>query len=302
LEILLIIGAVAASYFFLKNNAERSKRFVRAHHFLMQINSGANVDTANRAAQHIFSKGSDSSENRRDIMWANAYAKERYNGRQLPVIAAAISKGFEGAKLSKLEQTSTKNIELPRLGRETGELAIQQLSLPFLLGSHHENGKFSPPNGFFDDPFVGGYIMSFINTFRVHQLNDRELSDDDRNRFMQAALEAADPRLIGADLSKSWVGGLRNNQSEKNAAAGANAASAIVLAMIGKIDESYPDPLIASARDLARARSGVAAEMQNFMPQSSNTADPAATAFVSAIHEVTVGQRMRQRYPELCGP
>jgi hypothetical protein len=301
MEILLIIGVVVAGYFLLKNNTERGKRFVRAHHFLMQIENGASVDTANGAAQQLLSRGSNSAANSRAITWANSFAKEHYSGKQLPLIAAAISKGFEGAVLNKAEDVATNNLNLPRLGRETGELAIQQLSLPFLMGSRHQSGEFSPPGGFFEDPFVGSYIMSFINTLRVHQLNDSDLGNEGRNRYMQAALEAADPRLIGTDLSTSWVGNLRKNQSDKSTADGADAASAIVLAMIGKIDENHPSPLIMSARDVARARGGVALEMQNIMPQNSEQVDSTATAFVSAIHEVTVGQHMRQRYPEFCG-
>jgi hypothetical protein len=302
LEILLIIGVVAAGYFLLKRNTENGKRFVRAHHFLMQIDTGASVDTANRAAQYLLGKGSDADGNHRAIMRAKAFANENYNGKQLPVISAAISRGFRGASLNRYEMSAAKNSEIPRLGREAGALAIQQLSLPFLLSGSHRDGTFYPPDGFFDDPFVSGYIMSFINTFRANQLNDSELSNDDRNKFIQAALEAADPRLTNANLSDSWVGSLRSKQGDKNVSDGANAATAIVLAMVGKIDEDHPSPLIASARELAKVRSGMASEIQDLMPDQGRQVSSASAALVSSIHEVTVGQYMRQRYPELCGP
>lgn len=308
MELLLIFGVAVAGYFLLKGNHERGKRFVRAHYFLMKLDSGESVEEANRLAKFILTEYLNADENHQAIMRANAYtrayayAREKYNGKQLPVIAEAISRGFEGAKLNKFEQTAANDSAVSRLGHETGQLALMQLALPFLSGNSREMQRFTPPDGFFDDPFIAGYIMSFINTLRIHGLSDNNLTEDQISKFTQSALEAVDKNLIGSDLSKSWVGKLRNNINDSRASEGADASSALVLAMIGKIDENYDNKLISDAREFSKTRKETMSDLHKFTFMENDFMNPTSTALVSAIHEITVGRYMKERYPKLCYP
>lgn len=75
-------------------NLDRGKNFVRAYLFLEILDMGETPEEANRIVLTLFSSVSDPDSDSNVIRRAAAYAKEHHDGKQLPVIAEAKSKGF----------------------------------------------------------------------------------------------------------------------------------------------------------------------------------------------------------------
>lgn len=92
--LLILIIAMVAVLLFRKKMQDRGKRFVRAYYFLKKVDSGLDIESANRAAQMILRKNEDLVNQHDIIMEANNYIISYYNGMQLPLINHAISKGF----------------------------------------------------------------------------------------------------------------------------------------------------------------------------------------------------------------
>lgn len=91
--ILLIIVAVS---WLVYSNINRGKQFVRAVDFLMQLDGGATAEEANEGCKIILTNNWPEELNRQAIDRAIREADLHYNGKQLPLIRFAISKGFEG--------------------------------------------------------------------------------------------------------------------------------------------------------------------------------------------------------------
>lgn len=100
--IILLIIVVGVLYYM---NIRRGRRFVRSVVFLMEhelgIKNGLSEKDAIDKANHmalliIFGKDSDPDKDRHAIEVATLYADEFHEGKQLPVIAEAKSKGFLG--------------------------------------------------------------------------------------------------------------------------------------------------------------------------------------------------------------
>lgn len=98
MEAILILALLGAGLFwFFKRNTESGRRFVRAYLFLELLESGSSVQEANSVAKRMyFSKYSDGDADTRAIHRARAYAAHAHAGKQLPVIAMAVAKGFQG--------------------------------------------------------------------------------------------------------------------------------------------------------------------------------------------------------------
>lgn len=99
---IIIVLAIGILYYF---NIKRGKRFVRSVVFLMEhelgIKNGLSEKDAIDKANHmalliIFGKDSDPDKDRHAIEVAKLYADDFHEGKQLPVIAEARSKGFLG--------------------------------------------------------------------------------------------------------------------------------------------------------------------------------------------------------------
>lgn len=92
---LVLVIAVTGSWLIFQN-IRRGKRFVRAVDFLMQLDGGATVAEANEGCQLILTSSWPEDLNRQAIDRANREAALHYNGKQLPLIRLAHSKGFKG--------------------------------------------------------------------------------------------------------------------------------------------------------------------------------------------------------------
>ncbi len=188
------------------------------------------------------------------------------------------------------------------LGREVGGMAKHQLSLPFLLTSCVRNGQFQPPEGFFFDPYVAGFCISFVNTMRLELFENRTRAEKSRNAFILSALMVVDPNLTIRNWSDSWVKKSRGLQTDDNYSRGLNHASAVALALIGRIDQNSAHPLIVEARKLAPSFAGLLGDISTLMrqPLTKNQIGASGdTAFLTALHELTIGKHMRDSYPRL---
>lgn len=86
----------ASGIFFVRGNIARGRRFVRAYIFLNALEMGCSVEEANAVAAFAFTKYADAFEDHRSTLWAKQYSRVLHGGKQLPVIAEARVKGFEG--------------------------------------------------------------------------------------------------------------------------------------------------------------------------------------------------------------
>jgi len=80
-------------YFYWMN---RARRFVRAADFLTMLDGGCSVAEANGLCMTLFTSASDPDTDQRAIYRAEQAAAVLFAGKQLPLIALARSKGFQG--------------------------------------------------------------------------------------------------------------------------------------------------------------------------------------------------------------
>lgn len=84
---IIVIGALALWFYTL----HRGRLFVRAYMFLLGMDEGMNEESANYMARNLgYMKATEFAPR------AKHYASQRYGGKQLPVIAEARAKGFQG--------------------------------------------------------------------------------------------------------------------------------------------------------------------------------------------------------------
>jgi hypothetical protein len=88
--IVLIVLFGAAAYYLLRRATERGANTVRAYLYLRAINEGASVSEANQIAHVDLASGS----HHLSIPQAQEYVRLTYGGKQLPIIADAISRGL----------------------------------------------------------------------------------------------------------------------------------------------------------------------------------------------------------------
>ncbi|KPB00846.1 hypothetical protein SU32_11610 [Ahrensia marina] len=72
------------------------KRFVRAAEFLSRLEAGETVSDANAASSLLFTRHCPDDLRSLATERANREAAINYNGKQMPLIEFALSKGFEG--------------------------------------------------------------------------------------------------------------------------------------------------------------------------------------------------------------
>ena len=90
--VLILIVIVVAIWW---ESVRRGRRFVRAFAFLTHLDDGDDVTTANRCATSmVFTRHSDPDADRSMALRAQEFARAHTNGKQLPIIALARSKGF----------------------------------------------------------------------------------------------------------------------------------------------------------------------------------------------------------------
>ena len=93
---LIITSIVGLGIFFLHKQAlRRGKRFVRAYHFLTQLDAGCDIDSANQSAHTILRTRSDMASHHDIVMAANRHIAIYFGGKQLPLINLALRKGFK---------------------------------------------------------------------------------------------------------------------------------------------------------------------------------------------------------------
>ena len=90
----VILFFVLLAWVFLRASKKKKKNFVQSFYFLSCLENGKTAEEANGLAHNLLTSGSDPKKNKRVARLASDYSQEKYNGRQLPVIQEAASKGF----------------------------------------------------------------------------------------------------------------------------------------------------------------------------------------------------------------
>lgn len=90
----ILVLAVVVLAFFWRSNQRRAHRFVRAVHFLDELDRGATSNEANGVVIKLFTKHSTVDADADAIQFATGIAQKFTNGNQLPWIHEAREKGF----------------------------------------------------------------------------------------------------------------------------------------------------------------------------------------------------------------
>lgn len=90
----ILVVVVVALAFFWSSNQRRAHRFVRAVHFMDELDRGATSNEANGVVTKLFTKHSTVEADAEAIQFATDKAQKFTNGKQLPWIHEAREKGF----------------------------------------------------------------------------------------------------------------------------------------------------------------------------------------------------------------
>ncbi|WP_417244415.1 hypothetical protein [Celeribacter sp.] len=90
----IVLVIVVAGFWLWRSNQKRAKRFVRAVHFLDALDGGATPDEANGVVAKLFTKHSNADADNQAIRFAQDRAQRWTQGKQLPWIHEARTKGF----------------------------------------------------------------------------------------------------------------------------------------------------------------------------------------------------------------
>jgi len=115
---------------------------------------------------------------------------------------------IEGTKVGIFKKIRKPSIA-EQLGKEAGELALNQVKTPFVLTDYLKDAVFNPPHGFFDDLYIKGYCTSFITTMADvgSVTRGRQWSQTEKQSFIISAFTS----LVGVSNISSFMTGAREN-------------------------------------------------------------------------------------------
>lgn len=90
----VILFVFLLAWIFIRANTNRGKHFVRAYYYLLCLKNGKSSEQANSLSRDILTSMSDADYDKRLTKMASDFSQEYQNGKQLPVIKQATSKGF----------------------------------------------------------------------------------------------------------------------------------------------------------------------------------------------------------------
>lgn len=94
--IIVLFLIIVVTFIVVRGNITRGKRFVNAYIFIDWLEKGHSAEDANNIARLFGGPHADPDLDSREIQRAKAFSAQNFGGKQLPVIQAAIEKGFKG--------------------------------------------------------------------------------------------------------------------------------------------------------------------------------------------------------------
>lgn len=92
--VFVIMFFVLLGWVLLRASKTRRKNFVQSFYYLSCLGKGKSTAEANNLAHNILTPKSDPKDDKRWTQRASEFSQEKFNGKQLPVIQEAASKGF----------------------------------------------------------------------------------------------------------------------------------------------------------------------------------------------------------------
>ena len=90
----VLLFFVFVAWVIYRANTRRGKNFVQSFYYLSCLEKGKTAEEANRLAHNVLVSGSDPKRDKHLTRLASDYSQEKFNGKQLPGIQKAASKGF----------------------------------------------------------------------------------------------------------------------------------------------------------------------------------------------------------------
>ena len=138
-----------------------------------------------------------------------------------------------------------------RLGKEAGELAFNQVKIPFALTDYLNDVVFNPPKGFFDDLYIKGYCTSFITSMADvgSAKRGRHWSQTEKQSFIISAFTS----LVGVSNISSFMSGARENSLDANHQLGSLHANTQIKLLFAKNSLDLTEAIFADAIELSES-------------------------------------------------
>lgn len=139
-----------------------------------------------------------------------------------------------------------------RLGAQTGQGVWQTLQTASLASSLGSKGFFDPPNDFYFDSYISGFVIGAVNGSLIAGAKGSGWSSRKKGEFMYSALEVVDPSKT---VAKILLGDLSVSDQSLHAE-GNNDGMSVSLAIYNGLKPDDPDPKVVMAREMAEMLSG----------------------------------------------
>lgn len=181
---------------------------------------------------------------------------------------------------------SRKQSEAKIVGAEAGQTAKAQIVIPFNLTKFFEGGKFSPPLGFFRDPYVVGFLHSMVTTLGdVGSAKRRKRwSETEKQELMLAAVEA----IVGPSEIRGFIAQPRKHQDTQDYKDACLAANTFIKAIYAYKALTADNPVVVEATKLIEERKGFLVEM---FPEGGDK-----EFLIWAVPEVSITRHIEETY------
>lgn len=185
---------------------------------------------------------------------------------------------------------SKKASEAKVQGSEAGQLARDLLHGEFMLTSFYDDGKFSQPIGFFQDPYVVGFLHGYIVAMAdvCSARRGRHWTQKEATEFILSGMEAA----VGSKQMVEFIEEPRkckDNQDYKDAYLAANTCIKAIFATPALSDDNH---LVVEAKNLIEERKSFLAE---FFPNPRR-----GDLLAWAIQEISIKKHIKSTYLADC--
>ena len=140
-------------------------------------------------------------------------------------------------------------------GKEIGQSALDTIVKKAFIGSQYfDDVNFNPPEGFFDDKYIRGYLTNYVDLHITFVFNGKSWNTQKKGEFLLEAFNIIDPSrtLFNNHLQMSndinIVLALRDDKDFKQ---GQEDSTTFVGTLYKKLRPDDPDPILAKARHLA---------------------------------------------------
>ena len=174
--------------------------------------------------------------------------------------------------------------------RELGQGIENTLKVPF-LGSPHLSifggGEFSPPDGFYRDPYILGTIISLAQLTLHLVEKGANWSQTKKGEYLSEAYSVLDPNG-DQGLQETLHSDMPSMREDVEFKRGLNDAGTLFGVMFGKIKPDDPDPILVEARLRAPEFERISRGLGLGGDANSGLAD--------AVADLTIRKHIRQNY------